>query len=96
MAEIAVGTVDELRRSFGGEVSLPGSSSYEEAVRIWNGAVTRRPAVVASCTSAEDVVAALDVARREGLEISVRGVGLILDPKGVFDSRARESATLHA
>jgi FAD/FMN-containing dehydrogenase len=75
MAEIAVDTVSELRKSFGGEVSLPGSSSYDEAVRIWNGAVTRRPAVVASCTTAEDVVAALEVARREGLELSVRGGG---------------------
>jgi hypothetical protein len=75
MAEIAVDTVSGLRKSIGGEVSLPGSSSYDEAVRIWNGAVTRRPAVVASCTTAEDVVAALEVARREGLELSVRGGG---------------------
>jgi hypothetical protein len=75
MAEIAVDTVSGLRKRFGGEVSLPGSSSYDEAVRIWNGAVTRRPAVVASCTTAEDVVAALEVARREGLELSVRGGG---------------------
>ena len=75
MAEIAVDTVNELRKSIGGEVSLPGSSSYDEAVRIWNGAVTRRPAVVASCTTAEDVVAALEVAGTEGLELSVRGGG---------------------
>jgi FAD/FMN-containing dehydrogenase len=75
MADLAVDTVNALRKSFGGEVSLPGSSSYDEAVRIWNGAVTRRPAVVASCTTAEDVVAALDVARRESLEVSVRGGG---------------------
>jgi hypothetical protein len=75
MAEIAVDTVSELRKSCEGEVSLPGSWSYDEAVRIWNGAVTRRPAVVASCTTAEDVVAALRVARREGLELSVRGGG---------------------
>ena len=52
MAEIAVDKVNELRKSFGGEVSLPGSSSYDEAVRIWNGAITRRPAVVASCAAA--------------------------------------------
>jgi FAD/FMN-containing dehydrogenase len=75
MAEIAVDTVSELQKSMAGEVSLPGSPSYDEAVRIWNGAVTRRPAVVASCTTAEDVAAALGVARREGLEVSVRGGG---------------------
>jgi hypothetical protein len=75
MTEVSVDTLDELRESFGGEVSLPGSTSYDEAVRIWNGAVTRRPAVVASCTTAEDVAAALEVARTEGLELSVRGGG---------------------
>ncbi len=75
MAEVHVDTVSELRKSFGGEVSLPGSSAYDEAVRIWNGAITRRPAIVGSCTTAEDVVAALEVARREGLEVSVRGGG---------------------
>ncbi len=75
MAEVAVDTVEELRKSFGGEVSLPGSSSYDEVVRIWNGAITRRPALVASCTMAADVVAALDVAHSEGLELSVRGGG---------------------
>jgi len=75
MAEVAVERVNELRRSFDGEVSLPGTPSYDEAVRIWNGAITRRPAVVASCATAEDVVAALGVARGEGLELSVRGGG---------------------
>jgi hypothetical protein len=75
MADIAVDKVNELRNSLEGEVSLPGSPSYDEAVRIWNGAVTRRPAVVASCATAEDVVAALGVAHSEGLEVSVRGGG---------------------
>jgi hypothetical protein len=44
-------------------------------VRIWNGAITRRPAIVASCTTPDDVVAALEVARRGGLELSIRGGG---------------------
>jgi hypothetical protein len=32
-----------------GVVSQAGESAYDDAVNIWNGAVTRRPAVVASC-----------------------------------------------
>jgi FAD/FMN-containing dehydrogenase len=75
MADVGLDTASELQKSFGGEVSLPGSPSYDEAVRIWNGAITRRPAIVASCTTTEDVVAALELARREGLEVSVRGGG---------------------
>jgi FAD/FMN-containing dehydrogenase len=86
MADIAVDKVNELRNSLEGEVSLPGSPSYDEAVRIWNGAVTRRPAVVASCATAEDVVAALGVAHSEGLEVSVRG-GVTTTP-GMHCARA--------
>jgi hypothetical protein len=101
MAEIAVDVANGLRRSFGGEVSVPGSSSYDEAVRIWNGAVTRRPAIVASCATAEDVVAALEAARREGLELSIRGGGhnyagnALCDGGMMIDLTPMKSVTVH-
>ena len=75
MADLSVDVVDEFRRSFGGEFSLPGSSGYDEAVTIWNAAISRRPAVVARCRTPEDVVTALGLARNQGLELSVRGGG---------------------
>ncbi|HVA70018.1 MAG TPA: FAD-binding oxidoreductase [Acidimicrobiales bacterium] len=58
-----------------GRVSRPGEINYDAAVSIWNGAITRRPAIVASCANNDDVVAALAFAQREGLEVSVRGGG---------------------
>jgi FAD/FMN-containing dehydrogenase len=66
---------DRLQSQIGGKVSLPGTAGYDEAINIWNGAITRHPGVVASCTSASDVSAAVLFAQREGLEISVRGGG---------------------
>ena len=75
MANITAATVDALQTSIGGKVSQPGEAGYDEAVNIWNGAITRRPAVVASCASSSDVAAAFAFARREGLEVSVRGGG---------------------
>ena len=75
MANMTAGAVDALQATIGGKVSQPGEAGYDEAVNIWNHAIARRPAVVASCTSSDDVAAALAFAQREGLEVSVRGGG---------------------
>jgi FAD/FMN-containing dehydrogenase len=66
---------DELGRSFGGELVLPGSPGYDSARRIWNGAIDRRPACIARCSGVADVVAAVRFARERDLEIAVRGGG---------------------
>ncbi len=68
-------TVDALQATIGGKVSRPGEAGYDDAVNIWNGAISRRPAVVVGCTSSGDVANSLGFARREGLEVSVRGGG---------------------
>ena len=51
MADVTTGALDALREGMTGTVAKPGEAGYDEAVNIWNGAITRRPAVVASCTS---------------------------------------------
>ena len=75
MGDLTTSSLDALQSSLGGKVSRPGQAGYDEAVNIWNAAITRRPSVVASCASASDVAQALSFARREGLEVSVRGGG---------------------
>jgi FAD/FMN-containing dehydrogenase len=67
--------VQQLRTSFAGPLLHPSDERYEEVRSIWNGAIQRRPALIASCTGAADVLAALRFARDRGLEISVRGGG---------------------
>jgi hypothetical protein len=66
---------DELSGSSRGELLLPTSPGYDTARRIWNGAIDRRPACIARCTGAADVVAAVRFAREHDLEIAVRGGG---------------------
>ncbi|MBV9776125.1 MAG: FAD-binding oxidoreductase [Acetobacteraceae bacterium] len=73
--EISSSLADELRAYVSDGVALPGDGRYAAACRLWNGAVQHRPAVVAFCTRAEEVAAAVRVARRHGLPLSVRGGG---------------------
>lgn len=56
-----------------GSVSVPGDAGYHDARRVWNAGIDHHPAVIARCRSAQDVVAAIALARERGLEISVRG-----------------------
>jgi FAD/FMN-containing dehydrogenase len=50
----------------------PGEPGYDEARRVWNAMVDRRPALIARCHGTADVVTAVALARRDGLEIGVR------------------------
>jgi FAD/FMN-containing dehydrogenase len=67
--------VRSLAEKFSGQLLLQGDEGYEDARRVHNGLVDRRPAVIARCLSTEDVAAAVRFATAEGLEIAVRGGG---------------------
>ena len=54
------------------EVVRPGDARYDAARQVWNAMVDRRPALVVRCRRDTDVVAAIALARSEGLEIGVR------------------------
>ncbi len=64
-----------LAASFSGILLRPGDHGYEEARRIHNGLIDKRPALIARCPGTADIVAAIGFARETGLEISIRGGG---------------------
>jgi FAD/FMN-containing dehydrogenase len=57
---------------FGGELLRGSDPGYDAARHLWNAMIDKRPAVIARCRSAADVVAALAQAREDELEVAVR------------------------
>ena len=60
---------------FHGAVITPADAAYDQARRVWNGAVDRRPRLIARCTGTADVTAAVRYARTHDLLVAVRGGG---------------------
>lgn len=69
------GSAQRFAAGFPGVALTEGDADYETARHIWNGAIDLHPAVIARCTSTEDVVAAVRLAREAGLRVAVRGGG---------------------
>ena len=68
-------SVEGFRDSLNGESLLPGDEGYDDARRIWNAMVDKRPALIARCSGTADVIKSVNFARERDLLISVRGGG---------------------
>src|SRR5918993_5547330 len=85
MATIERNALEELRGQFRGALLQPDEEGYDEARRVWNGAIDRYPALIARCAGADDVATAVRFARERDLLISVRGGGHAVAGHAVCD-----------
>jgi len=67
--------LSDLHARLRGELLFGGSPGYEQARRVWNGMIDRRPALIARCDGAADVRACVNFARENGLLTAIRGGG---------------------
>jgi FAD/FMN-containing dehydrogenase len=72
---MSVQAIAKLSEQVRGEVITPADEGYEEARKVYNAMIDRRPAVVVRCTETADVAAAVDYARENELAVAVRGGG---------------------
>lgn len=72
---LTVPTVRAFRDTFAGDVVLPADATYDDARRVWNAMIDRRPAMVVRPTGPDDVATAIRFARDHDLVIAVRGGG---------------------
>jgi len=65
----------KLASTFTGELLQAGHPDFEEARKVHNGLIDKRPTLIARCRGAADITDMIRVGRERGLEIAVRGGG---------------------
>ncbi|RZF25612.1 FAD-binding oxidoreductase [Paraburkholderia sp. UYCP14C] len=66
---------EQLRGTLHGTLVMPRDPDYDDARRVWNGTVDKRPAMIVYCADADDVVAAVRFARSIDSRVAVRSGG---------------------
>jgi FAD/FMN-containing dehydrogenase len=79
------GSIDTLRAALTGPVIGPADPEFDQARRVWNASIDRRPAMIARCASPADVAAAVTFAATYGVEITVRGGAHSMSGAAVVD-----------
>ena len=78
-------TIAQLREHVRGDVVTPDDAGYEDARKVYNAMIDRRPGVVVRPANVEDVIAAVNFARESSLDLAVRGGGHSVPGFGTVD-----------
>src|SRR5580765_5041202 len=81
-----VANLAELAPGFSGQLLQPHDAAYDDARRIHNGLVDKRPAVIARCSGLADIADAVKLARTLNIEVSIRGGGHNIGGRAVTES----------
>src|SRR5579862_2736238 len=73
------------KASLRGELIEPGDAGYEEARKVYNRMIDRRPRMIARCADVADVIAAVKFGREQKLLVAIRGGGHNAGGLGVCD-----------
>jgi hypothetical protein len=82
---ISPSVIEKFRASLRGSSCCVGDSGYDQARKVWNGAIDKHPAVIARCAGVSDVIHCVNFARANDLLLAVRGGGHNISGNAVCD-----------
>src|SRR3984893_3785872 len=77
--------VTQFKGQLRGEVIEPTDARYEEARKVYNAMISRKPRLIAKCADVADVITAVHFGRQHDLRVSIRGGGHNAGGLGVCD-----------
>lgn len=77
--------VTQFKSQLRGDLIEPGDSRYEEARKVYNAMISRKPRLIARCADVADVIAAVQFAREQSLKAAIRGGGHNAGGLGICD-----------
>jgi FAD/FMN-containing dehydrogenase len=78
-------TLTTFRRSIKGATVVPDEPGYDEARRVWNGMIDKRPELIVRAAGIDDIATVIDHARTTGLPLAIRGGGHSVAGNGTVD-----------
>ena len=82
---IVTAPYEDLAAAVRGSLIMPGDPEYDQARAVYNAMIDKRPAAIARCRDAADVITCVRFAREHGVEIAVRSGGHSAGGLGVWD-----------
>lgn len=77
--------IQQFRRSHAGDLITPDDQRYDQARRVWNALIDKRPSLIARPRHPADVMACVAFATTHGLPVAVRGGAHSIAGKGTCD-----------
>ncbi|MBL7700061.1 MAG: FAD-binding oxidoreductase [Chitinophagaceae bacterium] len=81
-----VNSIDSLKSKFAGRIIVPADPDYEDARKVHNGMIDKRPSLIAYCKDVNDVRSAVNFARENNIVLAVRCGGHNAAGFGVCDN----------
>src|SRR5271156_6592287 len=77
--------VTQFKGQLRGQLIEPTDAGYEEARKVYNAMISRKPRLIAKCADVADVITAIHFGRQHDLRVSIRGGGHNAGGLGVCD-----------
>lgn len=75
MSDKQIKSVEELKSTLRGQLIRPGEENYDEARKVYNGMINKKPGLIAQCVDVADVITSVNFARDNDVLVSIRGGG---------------------